>query len=94
MGDIYLYDVKYYVTLRPFQRSFYKLEVIKIITTKKFKSFTTNNQQNINTFRHDLKLVDLSCPEYAMCPVYGEVTLLALYCIHYDVIRQRWLFQR
>ena len=45
-GCIFRYDVKYYVTLRQFQRVFYNLEVIKIFIIKKFKSFTLqiNNQ--------------------------------------------------
>ena len=29
----------------------------------------------MKTFRYDWKLVDRNCPEYGMCPVYGELTL-------------------
>ena len=29
----------------------------------------------MKTFRYDCKLDDRNCPEYGMCPVYGELTL-------------------
>ena len=41
-------------------------------------SLYTNKQQNIKTFRYDWKLVDRNCPEYGMCPVYGELGLIIL----------------
>ena len=67
LDNISLNDVKYYITSRPFQRNFYNLEVIKIVLTKKFKSFTV--------YKYGWKLVDRNCPEDGMCPLYGELTL-------------------
>ena len=31
--------------------------------------------KNIKTFRFEWKLVERNCPEYVMCPEYGELTL-------------------
>ena len=58
---------------------FYNLKLIKIVITTKFKSFTLYQKkprQNIKTFRYDWISVDRNCPEYGMCPVYGELTHL------------------
>ena len=33
----------------------------------------TNKRQNIKTFRYDWKFVVWNCPEYGICPVYGEL---------------------
>ena len=76
MGEISHNDVKYYVTSKSFQGKFYHFEVIKIVVTRKFNPLLfSNKQQNIKKFRSDCKLVDRNCPEYGMCPVYGELTL-------------------
>ena len=77
MGEISHNDVKYYVTSKSFQGKFYHFEVIKIVVTRKFNPLLfSNKQQNIKKFRYDCKLVDRNCPEYGMCPVYGELTLV------------------
>ena len=65
--DITLNDVKYYVSSRSFQRKRYKLEVIKFVITKTFKSFIfSNKHQNIKRVRCYCNLVDGNCPEYGM----------------------------
>ena len=85
MGEISHNDVKYYVTSKSFQGKFYHFEVIKIVVTRKFNPLLfSNKQQNIKKFRYDCKLVDRNCPEYGMCPVYGELTL-SVFNLEYEL---------